>query len=121
MISGTNQSLSVSTTGCPAATCHLKNSKGTWYVTAPGSVTVHRGYGDLGVTCKKEGFPDAIAQVSSSTKVATGANVVWGVLLPVGAGVDVATGAAYDYPAEIVVTMDCATSPPQAGNGAGHE
>jgi uncharacterized protein YceK len=121
MISGTNQSLSVSTTGCPGATCQLKNSKGTWYVTAPGSATVHRGYGDLSVTCKKEGFPDATAQVSSSTKIATGANVVWGVLLPVEAGVDMATGAAYDYPAEIVVTMDCTTSPPQTGNGASHE
>src|SRR5262245_11415984 len=121
MISGTNQSLSVSTTGCPGASCQLKNSKGTWYVTAPGSVTVHRGYGDLSVTCKKEGFPEASAQVSSSTKLATGANVVWGVLLPVGAGVDAATGAAYDYPAEIHVTMDCTMSPPQDENVASHE
>ena len=82
MISGTNESLSVATTACPGAMCQLKNSKGTWYVTAPGSVTVHRGYGDMTVTCKKEGFPDATAQVSSSTKLVTGANVVWGLLLP---------------------------------------
>lgn len=118
MLSGTNQSLSVTTTHCPGATCQLKNAKGTWYVTTPGSVTVHRGYGDMAVTCKKEGFPDATAQVSSSTKLATGANVVWGVLLPVGAGVDVATGAAYDYPAEIAVTMDCATPPPESEHAA---
>ncbi|NOT57563.1 MAG: hypothetical protein HOP18_23405 [Deltaproteobacteria bacterium] len=116
MISGTNESLSVATTACPGAMCQLKNSKGTWYVTAPGSVTVHRGYGDMTVTCKKEGFPDATAQVSSSTKLVTGANVVWGLLLPIGAGVDAATGAAYDYPGEIVVMMDCPTSVPQAEN-----
>lgn len=78
MISGTNQSLSVSTTHCPGVTCQLKNSKGTWYVTAPGSVTVHRGYGDMTVMCKKEGFPDATAQVASSTKIATAANLGWG-------------------------------------------
>src|SRR5262245_36359793 len=113
MISGTNQSLSVSTTGCPGASCQLKNSKGIWYVTAPGSVTVHRGYGDLTVSCKKDGFPDATAHVSSSTKIATGANIAWGVFLPVGAGVDAATGAAYDYPAEVVVHMDCPTNPPE--------
>ncbi len=121
MISGTNQSLSVSTTGYPGATCQLKNSKGTWYVPAPGSVTVHRGYGDMTVTCKKEGFPDVTAQISSSTKVATGANVLWGVLLPVGVGVDAATGAAYDYPAEIVVQMECPTNLNDSSNSAGHE
>jgi hypothetical protein len=114
MISGTNQSLSVSTTGCPGASCQLKNSKGIWYVTAPGSVTVHRGYGDLTVNCQKEGFPDATAHVSSSTKIATGANIAWGVFLPVGAGVDAATGAAYDYPAEIVVQMDCPAKQPDS-------
>lgn len=118
MISGTNQSLSVSTTACPGAKCHLKNSKGIWYVTTPGSVTVHRAYGDMTVTCSKEGFPDTTAQISSSTKLATGANIAWGVFMPVGAGVDAATGAAYDYPAEIVVIMDCTTSVPQLGSPA---
>lgn len=79
MISGTNQSLSVSTTGCPGALCQLKNDKGTWYVAStPRSVTVHRAYGDLTVMCKKEGFPDATAKVSSSTKVATA--LLWKVL-----------------------------------------
>ena len=58
----TNQSLSVSTTGCPGALCQLKNDKRTWYVAStPGSVTIHRAYGDLTVMCKKEGFPDATA------------------------------------------------------------
>jgi hypothetical protein len=121
MISGTNQSLSVSTTGCPGATCQLTNSKGTWYVTVPGSVTVHRGYGDMTVVCKKDGFSDARAQVSSATKLATGANVAWGIFLPVGAGVDAATGAAYDYPAEIVVTMDCPASLPETAHATNHE
>ena len=121
MISGTNQSLSVLTTGCPGATCQLTNSKGTWYVTAPGSVTVHRGYGDMAVTCRKDGFPDGTTQVSSSTKIATGANIAWGVFLPVGAGVDAATGAAYDYPAEIIVPMDCPPRPPEtAATTASH-
>jgi len=121
-LSGTNQSLSVSTTGCPGAMCQLKNSKGVWYVpSTPGSITVHRAYGDMTVDCKKEGFPDATAKISSSTKVATGANVLWGVFLPVGVGVDAATGAAYDYPAEIVVNMECLTNLTESSNSAKHE
>ena len=45
---GQNQSLSVETPGCFAATCKLSNDKGTWYVSStPGTVTVERAYGDM--------------------------------------------------------------------------
>ncbi len=108
MISGENQSVSVSTSGCPDSMCQLKNDKGTWYVpSTPGSVTVHRAYGDMTVVCKKEGYPDAATTVKSSTKGVIATNIIWGMFLPVGAAVDAATGAAYDYPAEIVVAMEC--------------
>jgi len=40
IISGANQSVSVNTPGCEAASCELTNSKGTWFVKSPGSVTV---------------------------------------------------------------------------------
>lgn len=81
----------------------------------PGSVTVHRAYGDITVVCNKEGYPDATTTVKSSTKGVMATNIIWGVFLPVGAAVDAATGAAYDYPAEFVgiglVRIGCGSGP----------
>ena len=58
IISGSTQSLSVTahqTSGAPVmgAYCTLVNEKGTWFVTTPGSVSVHRAYDPLSVTCNK--------------------------------------------------------------------
>lgn len=107
IVSGTNQSVSVETPGCPGASCKLTNDKGTWYVAnTPGSVTVHRAYGDLTVVCEKSGKnSDGVGAVSSSTKGMAFGNILFGGII--GAGVDVGTGAAYDYPSNITVPMDC--------------
>lgn len=108
MTTGTQQSLSVRTTACPGASCQLKNSKGLWYVNStPGSVSVHRAYGDMTVTCQKQGYSDVTDTVPSSTKGMAATNVIWGVFIPVGVAVDAGTGAAYDYPSEIVMKMSC--------------
>src|SRR5258708_3685243 len=50
------------------AACTLVNNKGTWYLTSPGTVAVHRSYQDLNVTCKKEGVDLGVVAVKSSTK-----------------------------------------------------
>jgi len=105
IISGANQSISVSTPGCEAAACELTNSKGTWFVKSPGSVTVHRAYGNLAVVCSKEGFGSASQSVASSTKAIAFGNILFGGLI--GVGVDVGTGAAYDYPVVISVPLAC--------------
>jgi hypothetical protein len=54
IVGGTNQSISLETrsnAGEPVAgvNCKLENPKGTWFVTTPGSVTIHRAYDDLSV------------------------------------------------------------------------
>jgi hypothetical protein len=117
IVSGTNQSLSVVTHAAsgealPGATCSLVNDKGSWFVTTPGSVTVHRSYGDLAVKCSKEGSDPGIANFKSSTKGMAAGNILFGGL--VGAGVDIATGAAYDYPDLIHVNMVSLTAIGQA-------
>jgi len=107
IVDGTNQSLSVKTVSTagdvPGAECQLENSKGTWFVTTPGSVTVHRAYGVLNVNCTKDGFQPAVQTAQSSTKPMAFGNAIFGGVI--GAGVDVTTGAAYDYPELITVLM----------------
>mgnify|MGYP005806467189 CR=1 FL=1 len=105
IVSGQNQPVTVEAPNCEGATCKLMNDKGTWFVKAPGSVTVSRAYGDLTATCSKEGFGAATSTVASSTKAMAAGNIVFGGLI--GVGVDVATGAAYDYPALITNMLEC--------------
>lgn len=107
IVSGTSQVVSVETlhtSGAVAgATCKLENDKGVYYVTTPGTVTVHRAYGDMNVKCEKPGFDAGLATVKSSTKAMMAGNIVFGGFI--GAGVDAASGAAYDYPALFQVMM----------------
>lgn len=104
IVSGTNQSVSVDTGSVQGADCTLKNNKGKWYVSnTPGSVVVNRSYNDLLVECSKSGYPKGHTSVKSSTKGMAFGNVVFGGV--VGAGVDMASGAAYDYPNDIHVQL----------------
>jgi len=105
IVSGTGQTLSVDTPGCVGAKCELRNDKGVWYVPqTPGSVVVNRAYGNLLVTCSK-GSKKNSASIQSSTKAMAFGNILFGG--PIGGGIDVATGAAYDYPQQVLVPLDC--------------
>lgn len=104
IVNGTNQSVSVHTGSVKGATCELENNKGKWYVpSTPGSVTINRSYNDLKVNCQKHGYRPTFKQVASKTKGMAFGNVVFGGVI--GAGVDVADGAAYDYPTDIDLPM----------------
>lgn len=106
IVGGHDQPLSVATPGCQGAACELTNDKGKWYVpTTPGSVSVRRSYSDLLVACTREGAPPASASVKSTTKPLAFGNIIFGGII--GAGVDIGTGAAYDYPSEVSLPMDC--------------
>ncbi len=107
IVSGHQQSVSITTDPVKGANCILENNKGTWYVSStPGSVVINRSYENLNVECKKKGYPKAHKIVSSSTKAILAGNLIFGG--PVGGAVDVATGAAYDYPQEIRVPIEAA-------------
>ena len=100
------------------ANCKLQNKKGFYYITTPGSLRVFRDYGDLTVTCDKPGLPTSIVRVKSKT----GYTVAGNILFPIGAMVDVASGAAYAYPALLRIMMNDgstdATAPAAAKGGA---
>lgn len=107
IVNGSNQVLSVETRDkgemVAGATCRLENPKGVFYVTTPGTITVHRAYDDLNIKCEKPGLPPGIATAKSSTKGMAFGNILFGGFI--GGGVDAATGAAYDYPSLITVMM----------------
>lgn len=108
IVSGTNQVVSVQTTApnkdANGATCKLENDKGIYFVTTPGTVTVHRAFGDMTVKCEKAGFAPGLATFKSSTKAMMAGNLIFGGVI--GAGVDAASGAAYDYPALLQIQMN---------------
>jgi hypothetical protein len=82
--------------------CTLTNDAGSWYVTTPGSVTVHKSTGDLAIDCKKDSLFGRQSLVSKSN------GAVWGnILLGGGIGyiVDRNTGAGFDYPATTTIML----------------
>ena len=85
------------------ANCKLMNDKGAWFIDTPGSTTIRRSYEDLGVRCEKESHEPGTALVKSATKGMAYGNLLFGGVI--GAGVDIGTGAAFDYPPLVTVVM----------------
>ena len=81
------------------ATCELKNPKGTVSVVTPGIAMVRRAYDDLTVRCEKVGFAPGQTTVVSVTKPMA---ILGGFS---GMAVDAGTGAAFEYPPQVKVTM----------------
>lgn len=82
--------------------CTLTNDAGSWFVTTPGSISVHKSTGDMAVDCKKDAFAGNQTLVSKSN------GAVWGnVLIGGGIGyiVDRNTGAGFDYPASATIML----------------
>jgi hypothetical protein len=103
IIDGTSQSVSVNTTPEGGASCALTNSQGTWYLTSPGSTTVHKTKTDLDVTCTKPGYkPGHVVAISHFTGKTAGNILAGGVI---GIGVDAASGANYKYDSPIDVPL----------------
>jgi len=103
IVNGTKQSVSVSTTPVQGAECTLTNSEGTWYLTSPASVEVHKTKNDLTVTCKKDGYQPGSQVSVSNFGGATFGNIVAGGVI--GAGVDAASGANYYYNTPMIVPL----------------
>lgn len=107
IVTGQHQSVSVETIGeagnVGGAQCKLSNNKGIWYVTSPGSTMVQRSFEDLAVSCEKQGFTPGLAAFKSTTKSMAFGNILFGGVI--GAGVDMSTGAAYDYPSLLTVPL----------------
>jgi hypothetical protein len=107
IVEGSSQQVSVKTidkgVDLNEAFCEMVNSKGTYFVKTPGSVKIDKANAPLEVKCSKEGYQPGLASVESFTKAMAFGNILFGG--PIGAGIDMATGAAYIYPNLITVLM----------------
>lgn len=111
VIKGSTQSLNLTTSPEPGATCVLTSPGGTnQTVETPGTVTVERSKHDIAVTCNKAGFEEAYAVIPSSFEGWTLGNLLIGGVI--GVGVDAATGAMNDYPNTFNVPMNRSDGPP---------
>lgn len=116
IIEGTTQPVSVNTTPQDGAKCTLTNSEGTWYVTTPGSTTVHKTKNDLTVDCTKDGFAGGHTVAQSHFGAATAGNVIAGGVI--GIGIDAASGANYHYNSPITVDLGASSAPVAAAEPA---
>lgn len=94
------------------ANCELRNDKGQWNMISPGAASVRQSYQALSVSCRSDTHGPGSTSVSSSTKGMAYGNILAGGLI--GATIDIASGAAYDYPSLITVLM----GPPKPSGGA---
>jgi len=93
------------------STCDLRNEKGAWSVTTPGSVVINRSFSDLAVTCTHAGHEPASLKVKSAAGPLMLGNVIMiGGLI--GAAIDIDNGAAFDYPLFIIVDFGPARAGP---------
>ena len=117
LISGPSQTLSVEArhhgTVVADSSCTLENARGTWALTAPGSVVVNRSFSDLVVTCTHATLEKVRVVVKSVTGLVTMGNVfmIGGLI---GAVIDADTGAAFDYPDLITVDFEAPPRPDPA-------
>ena len=82
--------------------CTLMNDAGSWFVTSPGTVTVHKSTGDLSVDCKSDKLAGRENLVSKSN------GAVWGNIIAgggIGYIIDRNTGAGFDYPPTVTIML----------------
>lgn len=92
------------------AHCRLTNSKGTWFVTTPGTVTIHRAsIAPLAIECSKDGHEQlGVSSTKPKSKGMTWGNLLFGGVI--GVITDGVTGAAGYYPSPITVIMQTLAS-----------
>lgn len=98
------------------ARCDLTNSKGQWFVETPGSVTINKAYGDLVVSCKRDGLSPAGGTFKSSSNGGVWGNIIAGGVI--GYAIDAGSGAGFDYPTQLTVNFSPPCEPSEAPSSA---
>lgn len=104
IVSGSHQRISVTTLPVQGAQCSLENNKGKWRIThTPGSANIHRSENNLTVICEKKGYSTVTSQFKSEINKAAYGNLLLGGI--VGGAIDKNNGAAFEYPANIEISL----------------
>jgi uncharacterized protein YceK len=106
IVSGTSQGVFIDTPKVENASCDLKDQEGAVYhlSKSPGNVTVQKGNGPLTIICGKQGYENGTTLVESDFSDIAFGNI----LMPggsIGILIDAVTGAAQQYPDNIMVWM----------------
>jgi hypothetical protein len=116
IMTGTTQTVSVTTIPVSGAECTVKNGFGQWNVTTPGQVVINKSMRHALVTCDKPGYQRSYAWLLSQRQPWIWANAA--VPLEIGNIVDWSDGAGGKYPEAISVPLkpivSADTSPPSA-------
>ncbi|MDB5411181.1 MAG: hypothetical protein JWL84_6093 [Rhodospirillales bacterium] len=104
IVSGSDETISVTTPEVQAANCKLQNGKGEWNVAStPGTTLVKNSAGNMTVTCEKDGYEKGSTTYASNLKGWIFGNIAFGGL--VGIIIDLSTGAGFEYPTAMPVAM----------------
>ncbi len=106
IVSGTSQPITIKTARVSGAQCTLVDSENArWTINStPETREITKGDGPLRITCSKAGFKTAEIVVEEEFAGATLGNVILGG--GIGLIVDASTGAAQEYPDEILVWLE---------------
>jgi hypothetical protein len=104
IVSGTSQNVSV-TTDPDGANCKMEREGQVVGIVnpTPGTVRIEKSKNDITITCKKEGYADTQAPLSSSFTGTTFGNILFGGL--VGVAIDASSGANNKYPESAFVIL----------------
>ena len=103
IISGTSQTITINSNP-PGAQCNLlREGLVIGSVTTPGGTLVKKTKHDIHIECKKEGYQDATAVLTSDIEGATWGNIILGG--GIGWAIDSAAGADNKYEEQITVTL----------------
>ena len=84
------------------ATCHLKNDKGRWTLSTPGTIRVVNDISNLEITCRSEYVPSFTVSAMPMPSLALLGNLFLGGV--VGAAVDIYNNTGMKYPENIDIT-----------------
>ncbi len=103
MMEGNTDTISLATNPPSYANCTLKNEQGTWNANVPAMVNIKKSRSPLNVVCLDQttGAKGSLT-VQSDIEPWNFGNAA---TLGMGQGVDWETGAAYNYPAQVTVTL----------------
>jgi hypothetical protein len=113
VLEGTSQAVTINTGAVADVDCTLTSPAfGSRSLKAPGVVTLEKSKHNVQVACKKEGYHDGQAVITSHFAAAAAGNILFGLSgIVIGGVVDAASGAGNKYDSQVTVVMAAKPDP----------